>query len=107
MKNALLRLSVAASLAIGSVMATALPAAADPNPKPTLPKELDNKLNTLLGLVLALGTFACVAGFIFCAIKMALAFRRGEGGEAAGQLGFVAGACVLLGSATTLTLFLM
>lgn len=45
---------------------------------------------------------ACVAGVLVVAIKLALAFRRGEGGEAVGQLGWVLGAAILGSSAAAI-----
>ena len=42
---------------------------------------------------------ACVAGVLIVGIKLALAFRRGEGGEAVGQLGWVLGGAILGSSA--------
>ncbi|KQY61427.1 TrbC/VirB2 family protein [Nocardioides sp. Root140] len=107
MKNALLRATVVAWLTVTTVAVAAFPAAADPNPKPKLPGELDGKLNTLLGMLLALGIFAGVAGFMIIGILMTLAFRRGEGGEKAGQLGLVAAGCVILGSASSIAMFLI
>lgn len=107
MKHLMLRASVSTSLALGVTIAAVTPAWADPDPKPGMPAELDSKLNTLLGLLMALVIFACVAGVFIVAGKMALAFRRGEGGEAAGQLGMVLAACVLVGSASSLVLWIM
>lgn len=103
----ILRAMVTTTLAISTVVAAAVPASAKPDPSPGLPPGLDGKLNTLLGMLMALVTFACVAGFLIVAGKMALAFRRGEGGESAGQLGLVAAACILVGSASTIAFFLM
>lgn len=107
MRTLLLRMGVSSSLALSAMLAVAGPASADPNPTPGLPVELDTKLNTLLGAFMALVIFACVAGVLMVAGKMALSFRRGEGGEAAGQLGFVMAACVLVGSASSLVLWIM
>jgi hypothetical protein len=45
---------------------------------------------------------ACVAGVLVVAIKLALAFRRGEGGEAVGQLGWVLGAAIIGSSAAAI-----
>jgi hypothetical protein len=42
----------------------------------------------------------CVAGELMVAGKMAISHRRGEGGEHAAGLAWVAGACVLAGSAS-------
>ena len=55
-------------------------------------------ITTVLGWAAWFVTAACVLGIIIVAIKLAIAHRRGEGGEAAGQLGWVAFAA-LLGSA--------
>ena len=57
---------------------------------------------TILGWIAWIVFAACVAGVLVVAIKLALAFRRGEGGEAAGQLGWVLGAAILGSSAAAL-----
>jgi hypothetical protein len=109
MKNLMLRGAVSASLAFSAITALAVPAMAAgpvPNPVPNAPVELQNKVNTILGLVMYLVIAACVAGVLICAGKMALAHRRGEAGESAGMLGGVATACVLTGSAAAIVTFL-
>ena len=77
-----------------------------PHPKPKMPKGLSDKLTLLLDILMGLALFACVAGIIICAIKLALAFRHGEAGEVAGKLGGVMGACVLVGAAASIVIFL-
>ncbi len=107
-KNLMLRGFVAASLATTAVTTAAGPAHADvvPQPIPGAPPDLQNKVNTILGLIMYLVIAACVAGILFCAGKLAIAHRRGESGEAAGQLGGVAAACVLVGSGAAIVKFL-
>jgi hypothetical protein len=108
MKNLMLRGCVSASLAIAGLAAVAVPAHADvvPQPIPGAPQGLQDKVNTILGLIMYLVIAACVAGILFCAGKLAIAHRRGESGEAAGQLGGVAAACVLVGSGAAIVKFL-
>lgn len=57
---------------------------------------------TVLGWLAWAVFAACVAGVLVVAIKLALAFRRGEGGEAVGQLGWVLGAAILGSSAAAI-----
>jgi len=104
----MLRGCVAASLAVTGVAALAGPAMADvvPNPNPQAPPGVDTKVNTILGILMYLVISACVAGVLLCAGKLAIAHRRGESGEAAGQLGGVAAACILVGSAAAIVKFL-
>jgi hypothetical protein len=52
----------------------------------------------VLGWVMWLAVTACVAGIIITAARMAIAHRRGGDADVA-QLGWVLGACVLIGSA--------
>jgi hypothetical protein len=108
MKNLMLRGWVAASLAVAGLAVVAVPAHADvvPQPIPVAPPGLEDKVNTILGLIMYLVIAACVAGILFVAGKLALAHRRGESGEAAGQLGGVAAACVLVGSGAAIVKFL-
>ena len=56
-------------------------------------------ITTVLGWLAWAVFAACVAGVLVVAIKLALAFRRGEGGEAVGQLGWVLGGAILGSSA--------
>ena len=44
----------------------------------------------------------CVVGVLLVAARMALAHRRGEGGQYAGELGLVLAGAVLVGSASGL-----
>lgn len=89
------------------LLAAALPAFGAPNPHPGLPAGVDAKLNTLLGMVMSVVIVACVGGVLVCAGKLALAVRHGEGAAAAGQLGAVAFACVLVGSGAGLVNYLV
>lgn len=75
------------------------PAYSGPHPSPQLPGAVGAKLNLLLGMGMAVVIFACVAGVLACAGKLALALRHGEGAEAAGKLAAVGFACILVGSA--------
>ena len=56
-------------------------------------------LLTVLGWGAWIVTLVCIAGVFAVAAKMAFSHRRGEGGEAVGQLGWVMGACVLIAAA--------
>lgn len=106
MKNHMLRGCVAASIALGSLAAFAAPARADvPNPQPIAPPGVDTKVNAILGVLMYLVIAGCVAGVLLCAGRLSVAHRRGETGEAAGQLGAVAAACVLVGTAAALVKF--
>jgi hypothetical protein len=93
--------------ACGLMLAAASPAFAVPDPSPGLPGDVDNKIDTLLGMGMALVIAACVAGVLICAGKMALAIKHGEGADAAKSLGTVGGACVLVGSASAIVAFLV
>ena len=88
------------------VVLGALPAmAAGPVVNPSLPGGLEGKLNTLLGILGGIAIVACVAGILFCAIKLAISMRRGELGEHLAGLGGVLIACVLVGSAVSIVQF--
>ena len=52
-------------------------------------------LTTVLNLTFWGVTFLCVVGVLLVAGAMAVAHRRGEGGEHLSKLGWVMGACVL------------
>ncbi|MGC9670956.1 hypothetical protein ACNTMW_30965 [Planosporangium sp. 12N6] len=58
-----------------------------------------DKLIKLLRWVAYLATAACVAGILYSASRMAIAHRRGDDTNVA-QLGWVLGACILIGSAS-------
>lgn len=90
-----------------ALLAAAAPAFAAPNPHPGLPGGVDAKLNTLLGMGMSIVIVACVAGVFVCAAKLAIAVRHGEGAAAAGQLGAVGFACVLVGSAAGIVNYLV
>lgn len=90
----------------GLVMAQTAAAAPVPNPKPQLPGDISSKLSTALGMFMAIVIVGCVAGVFMAAWKMAVAYRNHELGEAAGKLGAVAAACVLVGSASAIVTFL-
>jgi hypothetical protein len=73
-----------------------------PQPSGTPPKELTDKVSSLLGIMLFVVAAACVLGVLITAIKMAIAWGRGELGESAKSLVGVLIACVLAGSASAL-----
>ena len=82
-------------------------ASAVPDPSPEAPADLEAKVNQILGLGLWIVIAACVAGVLIVAVKMALAFRRGDLGESFGALGGVALACILGASASGFVQFLV
>ena len=117
-KDVLLRVSVTTSVALTGVLAAALPTtAADggggggggvtPNPTPQLPDALEGKLNTLLGVMMAIVIFACVAGVLIVAALLAVAARRGSLDDHFGRLGAVGAACILVGGASSFVMFLV
>ncbi|MGW3491530.1 hypothetical protein [Streptomyces sp. NPDC001054] len=59
-----------------------------------------DKFLTVLHWVFIAVTGVCVIGIMLVAGSMALAYRRGDGSEAAKGLGVVMFACVILGSAS-------
>jgi hypothetical protein len=64
----------------------------------TPPGQIGADVTRVLGWVMWLAVTACVAGIIITAARMAIAHRRGGDADVA-QLGWVLGACVLIGSA--------
>jgi len=79
-----------------------------PNPgRATLPGDTQAKLNTVLGWVKYLGLAAAVAGLFIVAAKMSISHRTGGGGEHLAGLGYVAGALVIIGGATSIVSFLV
>lgn len=107
MGNVITRTASVLTTALAVVIATAIPALANPNPKPGLPKGVDDKLNTLLGMGMSFVIVACVGGILVCAGKLALAARHGETAQAAGQLVAVAVACILVGSGAGIVNYLV
>lgn len=89
------------------MVATATDALAAPNPQPNLPGGVQAKLDTLLGMGMAVVIVACIAGVLVCAGKLALAIRHGEGGQAAAQLIGVGAACILVGSGAGIVNYLI
>lgn len=81
-------------------------AAGVPNPTPNLPAAVQTKVDTLLGVIMAIVIAGCVAGVFFCAWKFATAMRHGEAQEVVGRLAGVAAACVLVGTASGFVSFL-
>lgn len=78
----------------------------DPNTD-DVPNEVVTVYNRLLGFVSWTVTGLCVAGILIVAGRMAVAHRRGEGGEHATGLAWVGGACLLVGTATPIIAALM
>ena len=72
----------------------------------TLPGNTEAQLNTVLGWIKYLGLAACVAGLFVVAGKMAISHRTGGGGEHMAGIGYVAGALVLIGGASSVVSFL-
>lgn len=109
MKTKLSRAIATLTMAMTALVLTAFPAAAavNPNPQPNLPGGLEGKMNTLLGLLMGIAIFACVAGIIICGILMAVASRRGSMEDHFGRLAGVMIACVLIGGAAALVMFLV
>ncbi|MEU5959213.1 hypothetical protein [Streptomyces sp. NPDC047525] len=74
-----------------------------PNPanggKP-LPGGAQDDLMTILGWVFKIVMILAVAGILGVAAKLVINFRRGEGGEHMGALGWVMGGCILAGGAS-------
>lgn len=67
-----------------------------------VPGDLKTKVRQLLGFVSWVVTGLCVAGVLIVGGRMAIMHRRGEGGEHAAGLAWVGGACILIGSASTI-----
>ena len=63
------------------------------------PPEVGDKILTILKWVAYLASAACVAGILITAGRMAISHRRGDDSNVA-QLGWVLGACVLIGAAS-------
>lgn len=66
------------------------------------PHTVLTKLHTLMDWVAYIVTSLCVVGIIIVAGRMAIMHRRGEGGEHAAGLAWVAAACILVGSASAI-----
>ena len=103
------RLAAVVTTAAAMTALTAMPAHADVDfdPKPELPGDLQGKLNSLLGMGMGLAIFACIAGLLICAALMAISARRGELSDHMGRLGSVMGACVLIGSASSIVFWML
>ncbi|MEV0732377.1 hypothetical protein [Polymorphospora sp. NPDC050346] len=65
------------------------------------PPGVEGNVLLILQWIAWLATAACVGGLIVTAARMAIAHRRGDDTHI-GQLGWIAGACILLGSASGL-----
>lgn len=101
------RLATVSAATVGAIVLATAPAYAAPDPSPSLPGDIDAKLNVLLSMGMAIVIFACVAGVLACAGKLALALRHGEGAEAAGKLAAVGFACILTASAAGIVNYLV
>lgn len=69
---------------------------------PSLPGGAESQLNTVLGWVKYLGLTAAFIGLFIVAGKMAVSHRSGQGGEHMAGLGYIAGALIIIGSASAL-----
>jgi hypothetical protein len=78
-----------------------LPAAV-PNPGAGTEPPFSGKLNTLLQWGAWTVTAICVGGVFIVAGRMAVQHQRGEGGQHLMGLSMVLGACVLLGTASSI-----
>lgn len=85
-----------------SYTAQALLLAAAPDPGAGIAPPGSDKIVTVLGWVAWLVFAACVAGILFCAGKMAVNHRRGEGAEHASGLAYTLAACIVAGSASAI-----
>ena len=71
-----------------------------PNPgSGEAPPGVGGKVLTILRWIAYLASAACVGGVLYTAGKMAISHRRGDDTNVS-QLGWVLGACVLIGSAS-------
>ncbi|WP_130865286.1 hypothetical protein [Acidipropionibacterium timonense] len=68
---------------------------------PTMPPGME-KFHQFLNWGAGIVTILCVLGVILVAGRMAIQHHRGQGEEAAGGLGWVMFACVLVGAAVQL-----
>ncbi len=77
-------------------------AAAPPDPGTGTPPPGAAQITKLLQYAAWVVFAFCVAGVLISAGTMAVKHRQGGGGEAAGGLGWVLGACIVAGSASAL-----
>lgn len=80
--------------------ASHLLAAPIPNPGTGVAPPGADKLTTLLSWVAWTVCVLCVAGVLIVAGRMAVIHHRGEGGQHAAGLAWVAAACILVGAAS-------
>lgn len=73
-----------------------------PDPGQGTPPPGSAQITTVLGWVAWIVFACCVGGVLFCAGKMAVSHRRGEGGEHATGLAYTLGACIVAGSASAI-----
>ena len=59
-------------------------------------------LVTIIKWAAWIGLAVCVLGVIIAGASMAIASRRGDGGEHMSKLGWVLGGCIIIGSASGL-----
>jgi hypothetical protein len=76
--------------------------AAPPDPGQGTPPPGSGGITTMLGWVAWVVFALCVVGVLIVAGTMAVAHRRGSGGEHASSLGWVLGACIVAGSASAI-----
>ena len=82
-----------------SLVSTAAGLTAVPQPEAKMP-DWAQGFTTILNWASWFALGVCVLGVIISGGAMALASRRGEGGEHATRLGWVLAACVVIGSAS-------
>jgi hypothetical protein len=87
-------------------LTTRAPMGDAPDPKAKAPKQIQDKVDLVLGLLKWSVIAGCVAGVFIVAGKAALAHRRGEIHDVIGQLGAVALACVLVAAGAGLVSYL-
>ncbi len=71
------------------------------------PADLAGKVHLLMDIIAWGATSACVTGVAIVAAMMALAHQRGTGSQHLSSLGYVLGACVLIGTAGPIVQFLL
>jgi peptidoglycan/LPS O-acetylase OafA/YrhL len=70
------------------------------------PSNLESQVHLLMDIVAWGATSACVVGIAIVATMMAISHHRGMGGQHFASLGYVMGACILIGTAGPLVQFL-
>lgn len=105
-RSAVFTVALSSAIALG-----AGPAYADdkvPNPPAKAPKEIQDKVDIIVGLLKWFGIAAVLVGIILAGIFMALGGGRGGGGrDGIERLGYAAGGAVIIGGASALVGFLL